>query len=522
MSIRKLGGLAAGALLLGSVTTPVTAQAQDYSPPPAPLCVVDSGEFASWKSTEYPDGLSFSPPNSATFTASDGDCSFYKWSARMFLWLTSRDGAGNYVMFSPTFYAAVENPGSNNGFSYFQNSPTLEAGANGLKKPEISFNVRVNKPEKSLMQAAADTTPDSTGQAGGGGALILNGDPVPVPGSSTHATYPVVYYSLLVNDVYVGLADNTASVAYYNSGSNAGNFPITKDQATEIQTAANASYSDLDQLALEIKNSWVDTAYLTSAQAAGLLQIEGDVPAFTSSTVDGKLVLTWDGTTLTTRTLALVGTHVVGSVANHPEMIWATFEANANTPDTTYAYLNTDYNAAKQTCNSGMNCVTTVSFTGQPSIFYNGSTTTPPTAITETAKSADHSTTITSTGSTLIATEVVRLNPWGNVQPATPTVTDSTVINNTMLMSLQTSLDPQFGDTHFANYFQLGSLWTNGIIPSLSGYEEAGSKALANSTMETFQQTPAFFTGGPTGCFKCHSISSGDGTAISHIFTPSN
>src|SRR5262249_53937419 len=38
--------------------------------------------------------------------------------------------------------------------------------------------------------------------------------------------------------------------------------------------------------------------------------------------------------------LALVGIHVVGSTAGHPEMIWATFEHLGNAPNAAYSYIN--------------------------------------------------------------------------------------------------------------------------------------------------------------------------------------
>ena len=41
-----------------------------------------------------------------------------------------------------------------------------------------------------------------------------------------------------------------------------------------------------------------------------------------------------------TTQLALVGMHVVGSAAGHPEMIWSTFEHFGNTPNGAYQYIN--------------------------------------------------------------------------------------------------------------------------------------------------------------------------------------
>ena len=83
-----------------------------------------------------------------------------------------------------------------------------------------------------------------------------------------------------------------------------------------------------------MKSAWVDAAYLPPQVAASkLLTITAEVPAFQPSAQNGLVVLTSDGTVMAQRTLALVGMHVVGTVANYPEMVWATFETPFNAPD---------------------------------------------------------------------------------------------------------------------------------------------------------------------------------------------
>ena len=47
----------------------------------------------------------------------------------------------------------------------------------------------------------------------------------------------------------------------------------------------------------------------------------------------------------------------------------------------------------------------------------------------------------------------------------------------------------------------------------------AGTPAMANTTMETFQQTYIHKSGDNTGCFSCHGISAKDSKFdVSHIF----
>ncbi|THF48343.1 hypothetical protein [Allorhizobium terrae] len=551
------------ALLLAGAAFQQTAYAQAM-PAPAPTCAVTPDMFKAWQDTSYGGGLNFKPANSASFNDAT-NCDFYQWGAQMFLWLTSRDRSGNLVIFSPNFYTASEKPDGT--FAFTKNAEGVSASANKAKKPSL-FKVRVNKPKeapeevvekvkaklKAGSKGAALTTPtaDSTAQAGGSGVLVLNGAPVPVANKAGYATYPIVYYTIQVNDVFAGLAQNQAKVKYYNdtTNPNAGNFPITLDQVNDIAKASGTTYSDAEQLAMEVKSSWVDVTYLTAEQKAGLQTIEADVPAFKSGSTNGLVTLTSDGTVTATRTLALVGMHVVGTVKDHPEMVWATFESKFNAPDADFNYLNTNYNITTSACNSGTDCISTVPLstsTQSSYIFYNGNpgAAVAPSAITQTATSgsdAKGNMVITFTSSTsvpaagsppqLTPTSVVRLNPWGSLQSTTPQVSDFAVVNNTLLMSLQASLEPQLvsaGGPVYANYFQGGSIWAKGPIPFKPGYVEKGTQYLANSTMETFEQyslgslTQASASQPTTNCFTCHGLyGSGtnypNGTSVSHIF----
>jgi hypothetical protein len=549
----SVAAVVATMLLAGSAV----AQAQSLNP--APLCAVSPSTFSSWQNSGGSSStLNFLPPDSAAFQVTQGDCSFYQWSSQMFLWLTSTDSSGNMVMFSKSFYNAVENTTTGN-FSFVPNTGAVTKSANGVVKPKIQILTRVNKPmpaeveiaKKLKLKRAASpnavattetSEATSTGQADSG-VLLVTGNPVTNPNNKKTATYPVVYYSIHVNDVFVGLQNNQANVAYFNNGPNQSNFPITSAQVADIATAANTTYADANQLTVEVKNSWVDTAYLKSDQAAGLITVSADVPAFTQSTnSSGNLVLTWDGKTTVTRTLALVGMHVVGTVAGHPEMVWATFESDFNAPDATYSFINSNF--TNGTCPQGQNCLSTVTFatsSSTPSIFYTGTSgaAAPPEPIAMTANSGGNNTTITSTSAKWVPTNVARLNPWGNRQPTTPTVTDPVVFNNTLLLSLDTSLGSALtsagkNGATLANYKQIGAVWTNGTIPITADNFQPqdvslaiGSVYLANTTMETFEQSTAANPTSTSNCFTCHSISPNVaaqisttvGATISHVFT---
>ncbi len=83
------------------------AQVLPSFPPPDPTCVVPANEFSSWFAPGRP-GLNqpVQPANSITFQPAN-NCNFYKWSAQMFLWLTSPATGvygGHHVFDSQVFY----------------------------------------------------------------------------------------------------------------------------------------------------------------------------------------------------------------------------------------------------------------------------------------------------------------------------------------------------------------------------------------------------------------------------------
>jgi hypothetical protein len=145
--------------------------------------------------------------------------------------------------------------------------------------------------------------------------------------------------------------------------------------------------------------------------------------------------------------------------------------------------------------------------------------------------------TITLNATTWQADQIVRVNPYGSTPPAAPAgqaMTDVNTSNNTALAALRISLDLDLPAgvmsnqltwaqaATLASYYQEGAVWTNGIVPMTANFQEFGSMALANTTMESFIQTPTF-NKPASGCFVCHNNNGTDpNVSISHVFPVSS
>lgn len=119
-------------------------------------------------------------------------------------------------------------------------------------------------------------------------------------------------------------------------------------------------------------------------------------------------------------------------------------------------------------------------------------------------------------GNTIQANNVYRVNPWGNAP------TKASAENNSELISLNLDILVMLGlvgDVR-SNYFQVGAVWSrDGSIPSGSTDNDlVGSLLLANSTMETYHQLGTATS--DQGCFGCHFATTSTGT--SHVFNINN
>lgn len=338
----------------------------------------------------------------------------------------------------------------------------------------------------------------------------------------------LIYYAIHVNDVYAyfltGIKDGPI-----NTG-NPPQFPVSIGDLNQITTFAaghGATFLDAQALAMEIKTSWIEASSLSNPSS--YITIQATVPTYDTS--NPKL---WTPTGTKTTTLAMVGMHVVGSTAGHPEMIWATFEHIGNTPLANYSYINSNgvQTSVAQTT-AGTWLFSATNSTGpfnQQRMFTSGAN-------------------IQALGSfTISPSDTIRWKPFGAATDVSPNPLDMTAVaSNTEIISINDNISSMMpnGDVR-NNYIMMGATWTlpfnNGLgetplppngnpTPQNQG-NQVGTSQLANSTMETYQQGSDTTSGNGTfNCFSCHTsppnatanspIVIGNGF-LSHIFTETN
>jgi len=512
------------ASLLAMASTAANAQgnADFYGQGSQASCVVSPATFTGWLAGSGSDA-SFSVPDNAAFKPDSANplCSFYQQMSHNFLWLVSPESGFPYVFLGSQFYNVALDANFNPIFT-----PNEPSAAQGVMKRGM-LKVRDAKPVQmpnDAMGAAINTGSadgiNSTGQAGGGGALL-----------SQNAQ--LVYYSIHVNDVYRDLWLNQATVPYFQTLQN---FPETIANVQEIAAASGVpSYADGKALILELKTSWVDVSAVPGGTQGDALTLTAEVPSFVEQACPAGMgtgnCLVWDGTTYLTKILAMVGMHVVIPVPNHPELIWATFEHVFNAPDNTYSFVGP----------GDLLLTNSYSASDPASTFYATGTAIADANIErmQVNSKSDGKVISPDEGQTIGPSSVVRYQPWGGIQPENPSVTDPTVINNTRLLSLNGTLLPQVlalnGGEPRSAYIQTGAVWTDGgqgniptaapTTPPAPGQPALiGSPVLANTTMETFHQATNP-SNTQAGCFGCHFANpaaqgqSVQGVGVSHIFS---
>jgi hypothetical protein len=530
-------------------------------------CVVTAPVFKTWfhSGTVTLDGV-VDPANSVTFPNSP-NCSFYQWSKQMFLWLTSPapptyGGGGGRIFDSPTFFD-VSPPAADGSRTFLPHTPGLirvfnlraaQAGPQGLQlifdrsgrmlqfkaaekeaKPLVRdvsgqlveiAHARLEKGGRPILldsngkviQARPSEVPKETeraqvsqmltaqrflidgipifldpslavidveqGQAGGNGVLEA------LPGGS------LVYYVTIVNDVYAYFATGVKDHAI-----TATQFPTTAADLSNITAFAtgHTTFPDPNALAVEVKSAWVEAAGLPNLSS--YITMTATIPTYDKSNAN-----LWTPNGQKTVQLALVGMHVVGSTAGHPEMIWATFEHFANAPRATYSYVNTGGTTVSVPQNTnaawGFSATNSSGPFNQEHMFFN-------------------SPNIQSTGGfTISPSDTIRWKAFGAASDVSPNPIDgSTAASNTEIISINNSIS---GMTGFSgdirnNYVMSGATWTIGGAPP-SGGNEVGTSVLANTTMETYQQgKDTTRANGGSNCFSCHTNNTTD---VSHVFAP--
>jgi hypothetical protein len=353
-----------------------------------------------------------------------------------------------------------------------------------------------------FLNRFGDIVQVETGQADGG-VLLTQGN-------------SLIYYLVMVNDVY----------AYFRTGVSdgqiaAGSFPANAAGMQAVNTFAAAhgkTFPDANAMGVELKSSWVLASSLPDP--ADYFTITAAVPHYNQTPQQWTPV----PGVMDTVQLAMIGMHVVGTVAGHPEMIWSTFLHTGVAPDTTYSYEST-----------GTPSFTTVTANtnGTWLLCANGA----PPPYNQPRMTLDGAGNIVATaGNTIGPTNVIAMKPWGAAADFGPSVfgplmetpesSNSEVIalNDVVLNGLIT------GDIR-RNYMFKGATWTLGgespTQPPTIGAEsitgnEIGTSSLSNVTMETFQQgiNTSIFTN--SNCLTCHQntnpMAPGADTGVSHIF----
>jgi hypothetical protein len=471
---------------------------------PAQTCTAD---IAPW----FPAGIgpagTVTPPPSLTFTDDNGGdpsaCAFYNWGAQAFLWLLSPAEDGR-VLDSSAIFNVLPDEG---GARQFQRST-----------PGTRLTVALRNEKDDVGEI---------GQAGGGGVLLSQDG-------------ALVHYGVHTNDLY----------AYFLTGQKAGAIdptPTTYAHDADDMAALNAYMASVSPpfvsaapvtLVMELKTSWVDAE--TVADSSAYITVPARVPTYARSGDNTE----WTPHGHRDVTLALTGLHIAGTVQNHPEFVWATFEHISNAPDVTYYYTDT----------SGS--IVPFSYDASGDFVFLATGADPAKANVECMKAQGGGATgtiiadTTSGGSLVCAggivpSDTVRARPWGssplgppdigttvNGTDVTKPMVDQIVMNNTALLSLNASVRGQLaaGDPR-ANYVQTGAIWTapatrgsNAPIPDGNAPDPSvlrGSLGLYNATMETYSFDTA------PHCFSCHALFNGPdnmfGTAsapeqLSHIY----
>ena len=436
----------------------------------ANTCTVTDSAFAAWFSDGKVTENGFvNPANSVTFDH-DNNCSFYRWSEQMFLWLTSNgkkyEGGGT-VLESPVFYVV---------------SPKLPDGTRELvpyKKgdhPDATANItRINTEE---------------GQATDNVLLDKNGN--------------IVYYITMVNDVYAALLKMAGKDA-----ASVSRFPVTSTGLDSITTFAKQNKLTLlepNALAMELKSSWVKLT--GDMKKEDFVTITADIPVIKKISDKAWVVTeeTKEGI------LALVGMHIVGSANGHPEMIWSTFEHKSCTPNAKYQYVNKD----GKVVNMGPDNSGDWLLNQNPQ----------DTSITNTSYAKFSNDTITAKGDVIKPSNTIRVLAWGSPYDATSNQEDKTSADaNSQVIAINNSVINKLkGNDARKNYIFIGATWTaGGVKPNghvynpfvdggtnLASGVAIGTSSLSNSTMETdFQlKQPEIKVGtnivDPNNCFGCH------------------
>jgi len=325
----------------------------------------------------------------------------------------------------------------------------------------------------------------------------------------------LVNYMIHVNDVYAYFLTGTR-----NHKLDLKVFPTSRPELNLIKKYARdhglAFFPDERALVVELKSSWIELA--DEKDYANYISIKADVPKFNMLSDGHWHQIGWrQGVKL-----AMVGMHVAFSVKGHPELIWATFEHINNTPNARYRYeTKQDQPWSRQNCGTWLFSSGHAEPDDHPNSCYG--TSVDACAIRQTVDAAGHcvganhprmhmdgSDIRPYQNDTIGASDILRINPWGNSEFRAPFNAKIISINNSIRGHLTK-------DDVRKNYIMVGATWLatlsspGSVGNDCTQNDTKGSNCLANSTIETFQQ--------PSNCLNCHHRNPEDMLGrVSHVY----
>jgi hypothetical protein len=506
-------------------------------------------------------------------------CSFYKWAAQMFLWLTSpvpaRVGSGSHVFDSPLFFGV--SPLDANGTRKLipnvpgRTLPFLSAiSQRGSKGQEVVFDSKgkvhdvirpaVGPNGKLLVRdkAGQPVEIDRVQAARDGKPILLDRANKPVDAQTTRGGAPVVFSDIgtplglrpetvLVNgrarlvttsgavvETEEGQAGGSALMAqngslvfyllqvndvwaYFNTGMK--NNKITNPIPTTFPTTGDV-LGQITTVAQQAPAPFTKPAFPDNVAMA--VEVKSSwIEATGLANVDDYITI---DATIPTYNPPLTQANNTQSVQSAPKqtklaLVGIHIVGSAvNHPEmlwATFEHVNNTPNAQYRFFSTTAQEVTQPA--DGPGGWLFSSTGGAATNANNPRITVDGTTLNAVPGQTIGPSDVVRVNPWGT-DPSNP---NTFVVNNTDIVSLNKNVMGLIavGDVR-RNYMLVGSTWIKPPVNLVSNGAVTGTPQLANSTMETFFQ--------PGNCLDCHKDHNGNmlgtpspdgtGSGLSHIW----
>ncbi|NYJ13030.1 hypothetical protein GGI64_004111 [Rhizobium leguminosarum] len=550
------------------------AQAQALPGDAKPSCVVDSPMFKSWfdAGTVSLDGT-VGPADSLNFPDTP-NCSFYQWSARMFLWLSSpttpRFGGTGKVFESPAFFdVSPLDPSNHRTFIPHSSSPlsvasirTPQHGPNDLPvtmsntgalfevvtppagpegRPlvqDLSGKVsEVGRVEVDAGQSKANlfdpddkkitAFPDAAAAqpaSNAGGAQIGIAREFSVGGKTflLDAAGNVVQTEVgQANTAGVLLSQNNSLVYYVTTVNDVFAYMVTGGANGGISPAPTQfpiTQADLDKVSAFAK------ANQKAIAAPEVLAIELKTSWVDASSIaDLSKYITMEATVPTfdmsdPKKWTVNGQKTVQLAMVGMHLVGST----KGHPEMIWATFEHADNVpvGAYTYHDTAGNVKTVAQASSGAWLFSAGNLNPTDAFNAMAAQFESENIIPAEGSSGVApSNTIRWKSWGAVSGVSPNPIDgSDTASNTEIIAINNSVRSQLaaGDVR-ANYVFVGATWTiGGAAPT--AFNQVGTNMLANSTMETYQQGTSAADKG-SNCFSCHRSNQ---VGVSHVYRELN